>query len=166
MDSDRLNKWLTLGANVGVLVGIALILFELRQNAELMRAQMTQARGDNVVQTYRELMSSDGWLEIRAKQRASVSVEDWIESLTPTEYERVWYRQLIEFHDLRTQYFQYKVGLLDEGIWKTSSRGQARRFMAVNPYFRFEMQDVDREFYEFLNEVARESGLPTVDIPE
>ena len=166
MDSDRLNKWLTLGANVGVLFGIALILFELRQNAELMRAQMTQARGDNVVQTYRELMSSDGWLEIRAKQRASVSVEDWIESLTPTEYERVWYRQLIEFHDLRTQYFQYKVGLLDEGIWKTSSRGQARRFMAVNPYFRFEMQDVDREFYEFLNEVARESGLPTVDIPE
>ena len=166
MDSDRLNRWLTLGANVGVLAGIALIFFELRQNAELMRAQMTQARGDNVVQTYRDLMSSDGWLEIRAKQRASISVKDWIESLTPTEYERVWYRQLIEFHDLRTQYFQFKVGLLDEGIWKTSSRGQARRFMAVNPYFRFEMQDVDREFYEFLNEVARESGLPTVDIPE
>ena len=101
-----------------------------------------------------------------ALERASISVKDWIESLTPTEYERVWYRQLIEFHDLRTQYFQFKVGLLDEGIWKTSSRGQARRFMAVNPYFRFEMQDVDREFYEFLNEVARESGLPTVDIPE
>jgi hypothetical protein len=39
MDSDRLNRWLTLGANVGVLVGIILLVFELSQNREMMRAQ-------------------------------------------------------------------------------------------------------------------------------
>ena len=166
MDADRLNRWLSLGANVGVLVGIVLILTELNQNADLMRAQMTQARGDNVVQTYRDLMASDGWLEIRAKQRAAKSDSDWIESLTPIEYERVWYRQLIEFHDLRTQFFQYKSGYLDPRIWETSSRGQARRFMAQHIYFPFDGQNIDREFYEFLNEVALESGLPTVDLSE
>ena len=164
--ADKLNRWLTLGANVGVLVGIVLILIELRQNADLMRAQMTQARGDIVIQTYRDLMSSDGWLEIRAKQRSSQSIQKSVDSLTPLEYERVWYRQLIEFHDLRTQFFQFKSGYLDPRIWETSSKGQARRFMAVNPHFRFQMLNVDREFYEYLNDVARESGLPTVKISE
>jgi hypothetical protein len=39
MDSDRLNKWLTLGANVGVLIGIMLLIAELSQNYEIVRAQ-------------------------------------------------------------------------------------------------------------------------------
>jgi hypothetical protein len=40
MDSDRINRWLTLGANVGVLVGIILLVLELNQNSVLMRAQI------------------------------------------------------------------------------------------------------------------------------
>jgi len=131
-----------------------------------MRAQMTQARGDNVVQTYRELMSSDEWIAIRAKQRDANSTEEWIDSLTPLEYERAWYRHLIEFHDLRTQYFQYKAGYLDPRIWETSSKGQARRFMAVHPFFPFEMQNADEEFFEYLNAVAKEAGLPTAVLSE
>ena len=166
MDSGRVGNWLTLGANLGVLVGIILILIELRQNADLMRAQMTQARGDNVMQTYRELMNSDGWLEIRAKRRAATSTEEWVDSLTPIEYERAWYRQLTDFHDLRTQFFQYKAGYLDERIWQTNSRSQARRYMASQPYFRLQMYNADREFYQFLNEVATEAGLPTVELPD
>jgi hypothetical protein len=34
MDWDKVNRWLTLTANVGVLVGIVLILIELTQNSE------------------------------------------------------------------------------------------------------------------------------------
>jgi hypothetical protein len=129
-----------------------------------MRAQMTQARADNVIQTYRDMMNSDGWLEIRAKQRASKSTKDWVESLSRLEFERAWYRQLVDFHDLRTQFFQYKSGYLDPRIWETSSRSQARRYMQKQPYFQLQMTEADKEFYEYLNEVARESGLPTVDL--
>ena len=39
MDSDRLNRWMTLGANVAVLVGIALLIVELGQNHDSARAQ-------------------------------------------------------------------------------------------------------------------------------
>jgi hypothetical protein len=39
LNSDRLNRWLTLGANVGVLVGIILLVIELDQNRDMMRAQ-------------------------------------------------------------------------------------------------------------------------------
>ncbi len=160
MDGDKVNRWLTLSANIGVLIGIILILAELNQNADLMRAQMTQARGDNVLQTYREMMLSDHWVEIRAKGRAAPSTDAWIKSLSPVEYERVWYRQLMDYHDLRTQFYQYQSGYLDEQIWRSSSRGQARRFMRSQPYFTFSERVNDPQFDEFLNEIARESGLP------
>ena len=32
MDTDRLNKWVTPGANVSVLIEIALLIFEIDQN--------------------------------------------------------------------------------------------------------------------------------------
>ena len=39
MDADRLNKWVILGANIGVLVGIVLLIFEIDQNRQAIRAQ-------------------------------------------------------------------------------------------------------------------------------
>ena len=39
MESDRLNRWMTLGANVAVLAGIALLIVELDQNHDTVRAQ-------------------------------------------------------------------------------------------------------------------------------
>jgi len=39
MDTDRLNRWLTLAANIGVIAGILFLALELRQNSNLMRAQ-------------------------------------------------------------------------------------------------------------------------------
>ena len=44
MKGDSINRWLTLGANLGVLVGIVFLAIELRQNNELLEAQM---RADN-----------------------------------------------------------------------------------------------------------------------
>lgn len=46
MKTEKLNSWLTLGANVGVLIGLILLVFELRQNSDLMRAQMSQSRSE------------------------------------------------------------------------------------------------------------------------
>lgn len=43
MDSDRLNRWMTLGANLGVLVGVFLLLIELRQNTESAELQAAQS---------------------------------------------------------------------------------------------------------------------------
>lgn len=43
---DRLNKWLTLSANIGVVLGLILVFIEVRQNAELTRTQMEQRKND------------------------------------------------------------------------------------------------------------------------
>jgi hypothetical protein len=39
LEADRLNRWLTLVANVAVVAGIVFLAFELRQNNELLEAQ-------------------------------------------------------------------------------------------------------------------------------
>ena len=38
MDADRTNKWLTLTANVGVIVGLIFLALEIRQNTEVARS--------------------------------------------------------------------------------------------------------------------------------
>ena len=159
MDSDRLNRWLTLGANLGVLVGIILILIELNQNADLMRAQMTNARAEGLLSRYNELINSDYWPAISAKRRSVSSTSEWLALLTPEERERVLYVYLSEVNDLRNQFYQYQEGYFPERIWNTSSRAQAIRMMDY-AYALNRRCNADLEFRAELNRIAAEEGLP------
>jgi hypothetical protein len=47
---DQINKWIALGANVGVLLGLLLVFFEMRQNADLTRIGMEQRKNDLLAQ--------------------------------------------------------------------------------------------------------------------
>jgi len=40
MNMDRLNSWIALGANVAILIGLILVVYEIRQNSALVRAQI------------------------------------------------------------------------------------------------------------------------------
>ena len=40
MDSSEVNTWLTLVANVGLLIGLILVALQIRQNTEITRAQV------------------------------------------------------------------------------------------------------------------------------
>ena len=158
MDSGKLNQWLTLGANLGVLVGIILILIELDQNADLMRAQMTQSRADNLVARYDSIVHSDYWPVIAAKRREAPNDKAWLESLSDVEYERVWFTYLREINDIRNQYYQYEEGYLPERIWNTSSRGQIRRMLGLAVLMNRPCND-DEQFREELNRIAAELSM-------
>jgi hypothetical protein len=56
---DRLNRWLTLGANLGVVLGLIILIVELRQNATLTRADMKSRRNDVLVQIELSLAQSE-----------------------------------------------------------------------------------------------------------
>ena len=45
MTADSLSRWLTFSANVGVVIGLVLLVAELNQNSELVRAQIHQEIG-------------------------------------------------------------------------------------------------------------------------
>ena len=159
MDTDRLNRWLTLGANLGVLTGIILIFIELNQNADLMRAQMVQSRADNLVSSFETRMHSDYWPEIASKQRAAASDDNWIDSLTPNEYERVRFLYFREINDIRSQYYMYREGLLPQEFWDEATRGQIVRMMRLERALQWDCNP-DSEFFVVLNRIASEEGVP------
>lgn len=43
---DRWSRWLTLGANIGVVLGLIIVIAEMRQNAALTRAAMEQQKNN------------------------------------------------------------------------------------------------------------------------
>jgi len=49
MKAGSISNWLTLVANIGVILGLILVAYELRQNSELMRVQISQARADSAM---------------------------------------------------------------------------------------------------------------------
>lgn len=58
MIADRVNRWLTLGANIGVLIGIILLLQELNQNATLMEAQIWNERSNQGIAIFMSMATS------------------------------------------------------------------------------------------------------------
>ena len=162
MDSDRTNRWLTLLANFGVLVGLLLLVFEIGQNTDMMQAQMAQARVDNRLENYRDQMHSDYWPAIGVKSAAANSTVEWLDSLTPEEYRRVRSQTLYEINDLRTQFYLYQNGYLDQRLFDTSVDAQAKRLMRRLNHMG-DLQLVDTEFIEYLNTVARKYDFPTYE---
>ena len=68
MDTDRLNRWLTLGANVAVLTGIFFLVVEISQNTEMMRAQINQSRSEASMSEAQSMYNSQHLPEILVKQ--------------------------------------------------------------------------------------------------
>lgn len=69
---DKVNRWLTLAANVGVLLGLIVLIVEVRQSAELTRTAMETGLNDSLTQIELSLASpeaSAAWVKsIRAPE--------------------------------------------------------------------------------------------------
>ena len=67
MESNKLDRWLTIGTNISVLIGIVLLIVEINQNNELVRIQIEQARSDTYVAWQREIALGDHVAPLFAK---------------------------------------------------------------------------------------------------
>lgn len=59
MNLEKTNHYIALVANIGVLIGIFLLIIELNQNTEMMRSEMAQNRTNTAMQFQQSLYSSD-----------------------------------------------------------------------------------------------------------
>ncbi len=107
MDSDRLNRWLTLGANLGVLVGIALLIVELNQNRDMMRAQTRNELAMGIVDLLQTPASNEQLADVLYRANSG-------EELTPRESFQVELRTNALFRYWENVHYQYRVGLYDE----------------------------------------------------
>ena len=107
LDSDRLNRWLTLGANVGVLIGIILLVVELDQNRDMMRAQTRNELARGLPEVL-GIPASDNALA-DALLRANRG-----EPLSPAETLQVAMWDELTFRYWENVHYQYRQGLYDE----------------------------------------------------
>jgi len=72
MNTEKLNRWLALGANVGVLIGLILLVYEVRQNSALMQAQISMERTNTNMQILADFANGGDLIPIDVKLREQV----------------------------------------------------------------------------------------------
>lgn len=132
MDSERINRWLTLGANIGVLIGLLLLVIEIRQSNLLALAQIEQSRSDSLLQWRRQWVTDDAIAEMLLARRSfftmqeyhaldvvdrQAAIESLLSELDPLMSIRMRSFIHTSFWDFENVYAQYKRGLISEEYW-------------------------------------------------
>ena len=60
MNAEKLNSWLQIGANIGILGGLVLVGFQLQQNSQILRAQMLSAESRAVIDQEMQIIGDEG----------------------------------------------------------------------------------------------------------
>ena len=108
-----MNRWLTLGANLGVLVGIILLIVELNQNREMMRAQIRNDIATQEVQRMENIISNAEIADLLVRDQNG-------DQLSPGEEMRIRFRRYSSFRSWENVHYQYKLGLFDEAEYMGS----------------------------------------------
>jgi len=108
MDSDQLNKWLSLLANLGVVVGLAVLIIEIDQTNKLAEAEAVQRRSDQINEALKGYALSEYLPDIVVKYQ-----EGGISALTAVEKSRYRSWEMARRARMSSQYRQYLMGYLD-----------------------------------------------------
>ena len=153
MDSKKLNDWLMLFANVGVVVGLGLLIVELRQNSEMMQAQITQSRADAAMMLAIEFADSDYVPAIIDKLHHD-------QELTFEEQARFerWLRASLRNQE--NNYLQYLRGYLGDYISEAggSAIRNTLRYELAKDYWIRAKPDYSAEFVEFVDKALSSSS--------
>jgi hypothetical protein len=127
MEANKVNRWLTLGANIGVLIGIMLLVVELSQNREMIRAQ-TRNDVSRQISDHLSTMGSNrqlSSLKRRAETGEELSVDDEYQYfLLFVANKRLW----------ENIHYQYLHGMFDEFEFD-AERAAWRRLVNQNKAF-------------------------------
>jgi len=131
MNAESTSKWLGISANFGVVIGLALLIVELDQNGDLVRAQIHQARSDNHVSGLQERANSEFLGPALQKFTAAGGFSDppsAIDQLSPVEAYRVKEFLRSRLSDYANLFYQREQGYLDEDFYQSTVVPAIRRF--------------------------------------
>jgi hypothetical protein len=127
-DIDRLQRWLTLGANVGVLIGLVLVVVQINQNTRMARTAYKSEGNVVANQTWTNLMGD----------RPGDVIEKSIECPEELTYSDFMALDAFLFTAVNMLYRDYQLaqeGLFSESDWKRSIDTYVHWYLA-NPFGR------------------------------
>ena len=163
------NSWRETAELVGMLAiiaGLILVAYELRQNSDLMRAQISMERASASID-YLTSVANDGEIaRIQAKLRQEF--DDYplalgmADVLTPEEFERFRFWIIARSNELSNDWYQCSKGYVEEDSCQRQVLGRVRRNM-----FRFYEFGIDYSRWPIdavqqLQEFAADNELPEI----
>jgi len=135
MKIDKINQWLVLIANLGVLIGLIAVVLELRQTQTAMDAEASTMRAQMTIDL--ENISLDTRIYEIFDKLANEQALTFEESARARMWVRTRLRHLENLH------YQYQIGVLDEEIWEAALQGlgsicETPIFQHVNPNWNSE----------------------------
>ena len=154
MDSNQVKKWLTLIANIGVLFGLALVAFELQQNSELMRIQISQARADAAMLSNEQLFNSPYLPSIilKTQEGSELSGEERIRYIN-------WFRAINRNQDnVLSQYFAGMLGEHTPGSVADFARDVVASSSHSREAWRITKPGFSDEYIAFIEKVLEDNA--------
>ena len=127
LDLNRFNGWLNLTANVGVLIGIGLVIFELNQSRQAVQGQTRTELSNTLVQLLSENMGDPEYAAVLHKGNVG-------EPLTEVEKYQFWRHRAAFVEYTENVYYQYQQGLFSDDEF-TRQIGVLRRDLNDFPGF-------------------------------
>jgi hypothetical protein len=112
VDIDRLNRWLTLGANIGVLFGIVFLIIELNQTSEMNRGETRNQVASELSELLRDVGNNPQLADLIVRAESG-------DELTPAEVMQYRQRILSMLRYFENVHYQYRQGLYDEDEFST-----------------------------------------------
>lgn len=116
MDTETVNRWLTLAANIGVLAGIVLLAYELNQNRKMMMAETHRDIALAAMEIAFNTSHDREMVEIMVKNRAG-------KQLTPVEATQYRWRNFGQFRRYQSDYYLYTSGFYDDDEYRALKTG-------------------------------------------
>ena len=107
MDSAKVNSWLALLANLGVVVGLALLIYEVRESQKLAETEATVGRLNQMQVARLEFAMNEFLVPIKVK-----ALTEGVQSLSPVELLRLQEWEKSVRLRMLSQYVQYTQGIL------------------------------------------------------
>lgn len=128
MDFEKLNKWLQVSANIGIVLGLVLVGLQLKQNSELARIQLLYEESNRAIELETAVVGEQA-AEVWAKSIQSP------EELTLAEI-RIMEALLWSFMEqLRGTYRLAELGLLSDEDWRSRAESEVTFYLS-DPYSR------------------------------
>ena len=144
MDTGKLNRWISLGANIGVLLGIVFLAIELRQNNELLAAEARFNRLSVILESATVIVENGDLAEIFWKVEAG-------QSLTPVEQVRIDYFLRRVFSVMQWTYFELSESNYPMERWRAIVGQPIQRayWLEHKSEFTYEFAEfIDTNFFE------------------
>ena len=111
---DWVNRWITLAANIGVLLGIIFLIVELRQNTTATRLQASSNFQDSFSNIEFFITQNAEFAALLDKGRKAEAIDRSVDQMRLD----VFYGNVLR--TWQNAHTQYQSGALDEDIWRGS----------------------------------------------